>query len=403
MNLHEYQAKELFRRYGLPVGEGRAAATADEAVAAAQELGGSAWVCKVQVHAGGRGKAGGVKVVKDVDAVREFAASWLGKRLVTVQTGAEGQPVSQIFVEAPAAIDRELYLGAVVDRASRRVVVMASTEGGVEIEQVAAETPEKILRAAIDPATGAQPFQGRAMAFALGLVGKQVGQFADVFLRLSRLFHECDCSLVEVNPLVVTEAGDVLCLDAKINLDNNALYRQRELAAQRDFSQEDEREARAAEFGLNYVALDGSIGCMVNGAGLAMGTMDLVKLQGGEPANFLDVGGGATEEAVAEAFKIILSDAAVKAVLINIFGGIVSCKIIAEGIIAAVKQVGVEVPVVVRFEGNNAAAGLDALAASDLAIATASSLQDAAQQAVAAARSAEAAARSTEAAAGGSR
>ncbi len=392
MNLHEYQAKELFRRYGLPVGEGRAAATADEAVAAAQELGGSAWVCKVQVHAGGRGKAGGVKVVKDVDAVREFAASWLGKRLVTVQTGAEGQPVSQIFVEAPAAIDRELYLGAVVDRASRRVVVMASTEGGVEIEQVAAETPEKILRAAIDPATGAQPFQGRAMAFALGLVGKQVGQFADVFLRLSRLFHECDCSLVEVNPLVVTEAGDVLCLDAKINLDNNALYRQRELAAQRDFSQEDEREARAAEFGLNYVALDGSIGCMVNGAGLAMGTMDLVKLQGGEPANFLDVGGGATEEAVAEAFKIILSDTAVKAVLINIFGGIVSCKIIAEGIIAAVKQVGVEVPVVVRFEGNNAAAGLDALAASDLAIATASSLQDAAQQAVAAARSAEAAA-----------
>ena len=390
MNLHEYQAKELFRRYGLPVGEGRAAATADEAVAAAQELGGSAWVCKVQVHTGGRGKAGGVKVVKDVDAVREFAASWLGKRLVTVQTGAEGQPVAKIFVEAPAAIDRELYLGAVVDRASRRVVVMASTEGGVEIEQVAAETPEKILRAAIDPATGAQPFQGRAMAFALGLVGKQVGQFADVFLRLSRLFHECDCSLVEVNPLVVTEAGDVLCLDAKINLDNNAFYRQRELAAQRDFSQEDEREARAAEFGLNYVALDGSIGCMVNGAGLAMGTMDLVKLQGGEPANFLDVGGGATEEAVAEAFKIILSDTAVKAVLINIFGGIVSCKIIAEGIIAAVKQVGVEVPVVVRFEGNNAAAGLDALAASDLAIATASSLQDAAQQAVAAARSAEA-------------
>ena len=390
MNLHEYQAKELFRRYGLPVGEGRAAATADEAAAAAQELGGDTWVCKVQVHAGGRGKAGGVKVVKDVDAVREFAASWLGKRLVTVQTDADGQPVSQIFVEAPAAIDRELYLGAVVDRASRRVVVMASTEGGVEIEQVAAETPEKILRAAIDPATGAQPFQGRAMAFALGLVGKQVGQFADVFLRLSRLFHECDCSLVEVNPLVVTEAGDVLCLDAKINLDNNALYRQRELAAQRDFSQEDEREARAAEFGLNYVALDGSIGCMVNGAGLAMGTMDLVKLQGGEPANFLDVGGGATEEAVAEAFKIILSDAAVKAVLINIFGGIVSCKIIAEGIIAAVKQVGVEVPVVVRFEGNNAAAGLDALAASGLAIATASSLQDAAQQAVAAARGAEA-------------
>ena len=385
MNLHEYQAKALFRQYGLPVGEGRAAATAEEAAAAAGELGGSAWVCKVQVHAGGRGKAGGVKLVRSVDAVREFAASWLDKRLVTVQTGADGRPVSKIFVERPAAIARELYLGAVVDRASRRVVVMASTEGGVEIEQVAAETPDKILRAAIDPATGAQPFQGRAMAFALGLAGKQVAQFADVFLRLSRLFHECDCSLVEVNPLVVTEDGNVLCLDAKINVDNNALYRQPELAAQRDFSQEDEREARAAEFGLNYVALDGSIGCMVNGAGLAMGTMDLVKLQGGNPANFLDVGGGATEEAVAEAFKIILSDAAVKTVLINIFGGIVSCKIIAEGIIAAVKQVGVEVPVVVRFEGNNAAAGLEALAASGLAIATASSLEDAARQAVAAA------------------
>ena len=385
MNLHEYQAKELFRQHGLPVGEGKAAATPDEAAAAARELGGDAWVCKVQVHAGGRGKAGGVKVLDSLDAVRDFAASWLGRRLVTVQTGADGQPVAKIFVERPARIARELYLGAVVDRASRRVVVMASTEGGVEIEQVAAQTPEKIIRASIDPATGAQPFQGRAMAFALGLSGKQVGQFADVFLRLSRLFHECDCSLVEVNPLVVTEDGDVLCLDAKINVDNNALYRQRALAAQRDLSQEDEREAEAGKFGLNYVALDGSIGCMVNGAGLAMGTMDLVKLHGGSPANFLDVGGGATEEAVAEAFKIILSDAGVRAVLINIFGGIVSCKVIAEGIIAAVKQVGVEVPVVVRFEGNNAAAGLAVLAASDLAIATAASLEDAARQAVAAA------------------
>ena len=385
MNLHEYQSKELFASYGLPVPQGRAVETAEQAVAAAEELGGSAWVCKVQVHAGGRGKAGGVKVVESLDAVREFAASWLGRRLVTVQTDAEGQPVGRIFVEAPAAIARELYLGAVVDRASRRVVMMASTEGGVEIEQVAVETPEKILRAAIDPALGAQPFQGRAMAFALGLEGGQVAQFANVFLNLSRLFHDLDCSLVEVNPLVVTAAGDVLCLDAKINIDNNALHRQPKLAAMRDFSQEDEREANADRFGLNYVALDGNIGCMVNGAGLAMGTMDLVKLQGGNPANFLDVGGGATEEAVAEAFKIILSDGAVRAVLINIFGGIVSCKIIAEGIIAAVRQVGVAVPVVVRFEGNNAAAGLAALAASGLDIATASSLADAANQVVAAA------------------
>ena len=385
MNLHEYQSKELFASYGLPVPQGRAVETAEQAVAAAEELGGSAWVCKVQVHAGGRGKAGGVKVVESLEAVREFAASWLGRRLVTVQTDAEGQPVGRIFVEAPAAIARELYLGAVVDRASRRVVMMASTEGGVEIEQVAVETPEKILRAPIDPALGAQPFQGRAMAFALDLEGGQVAQFANVFLNLSRLFHDLDCSLVEVNPLVVTAAGDVLCLDAKINIDNNALHRQPKLAAMRDFSQEDEREANADRFGLNYVALDGNIGCMVNGAGLAMGTMDLVKLQGGNPANFLDVGGGATEEAVAEAFKIILSDGAVRAVLINIFGGIVSCKIIAEGIVAAVRQVGVAVPVVVRFEGNNAAAGLAALAASGLDIATASSLADAANQVVAAA------------------
>ena len=385
MNLHEYQSKDLFRSYGLPVSRGIAVDTADAAVDAARELGGDKWVCKVQVHAGGRGKAGGVKLVAGLDEVRAFAERWVGQRLVTVQTGAEGAPVSKIFVEEAASIDRELYLGAVVDRASRRVVVMASTEGGVEIEQVAAETPEKILQAAIDPATGAQPYQGRAMAFALGLAGKQVGQFTDVFLNLARLFHELDCSLVEVNPLVVTTDGDVHCLDAKVNVDNNALYRQPQLAALRDPSQEDEREARADEFGLNYVALDGNIGCMVNGAGLAMGTMDLVKLQGGNPANFLDVGGGATEAAVAEAFKIILSDDAVKAVLINIFGGIVSCKIIAEGIIAAVTQVGVDVPVIVRFEGNNAAAGLEALATSGLAIDTAESLQDAANKAVAAA------------------
>ena len=385
MNLHEYQAKALFRDFGLPVSRGKAVDTPGDAVEAAKELGGDRWVCKVQVHAGGRGKAGGVRLVDDLDAVRDFAARWLGKRLVTVQTDAEGQPVAKIFVEEAANIDRELYLGAVVDRASRRVVVMASTEGGVEIEQVAAETPEKILRACIDPATGPQSFQGRAMAFSLGLEGKQVNQFANVFVNLVRLFQDLDCSLVEVNPLVVTGDGDVHCLDAKMNIDNNALYRQPAVAALRDPTQEDEREAQADEFGLNYVALDGNIGCMVNGAGLAMGTMDLVKLHGGNPANFLDVGGGATEEAVVEAFKIILSDEAVKAVLINIFGGIVSCKIIAEGIIAAVRQVGVEVPVIVRFEGNNAAAGLAALEESGLAIATASTLTEAATKAVAAA------------------
>ena len=385
MNLHEYQAKALFRDFGLPVSRGKAVDTPGDAVEAAKELGGDRWVCKVQVHAGGRGKAGGVRLIDDLDGVRDFASQWLGKRLVTVQTDAEGQPIAKIFVEEAANIDRELYLGAVVDRASRRVVVMASTEGGVEIEQVAAETPEKILRASIDPATGPQPFQGRAMAFSLGLEGKQVNQFANVFVNLVRLFQDLDCSLVEVNPLVVTGDGDVHCLDAKMNIDNNALYRQPAVAALRDPTQEDEREAQADEFGLNYVALDGNIGCMVNGAGLAMGTMDLVKLHGGNPANFLDVGGGATEEAVAEAFKIILSDQAVKAVLINIFGGIVSCKIIAEGIIAAVRQVGVEVPVIVRFEGNNAAAGLAALEESGLAIATAATLEDAATKAVAAA------------------
>ena len=385
MNLHEYQAKDLFRSYGLPVSRGIAVDTADEAVAAAAELGGDKWVCKVQVHAGGRGKAGGVRLASNADEVRAFADEWVGGRLVTVQTSAEGQPVSRIFVEEAADIDRELYLGMVVDRGSRRVVTMASTEGGVEIEQVAAETPEKILRAAIDPTVGAQAWQGRAMAFDLGLSGRQVNQFANIFVQLSRLFHECDCSLVEVNPLVVTKAGDVHCLDAKINIDNNALFRQGDIAALRDPSQEDEREAQADEFGLNYVALDGDIGCMVNGAGLAMGTMDLVKLHGGAPANFLDVGGGATEEAVAEAFKIILSDDNVKAVLINIFGGIVSCKVIAEGIVAAVKQVGVEVPVVVRFEGNNSTAGLAVLEESGLAIAAASSLEDAATRAIRAA------------------
>ncbi|MBQ75306.1 MAG: ADP-forming succinate--CoA ligase subunit beta [Gammaproteobacteria bacterium] len=382
MNLHEYQAKQLFAEYGLPVSKGKAVDTADEAVGAAQELGGEKWVIKVQVHAGGRGKAGGVKVVTSHEEIRAFADQHIGTNLVTFQTDEKGQPVSKIFVEECADIATELYLGAVIDRSSRRITFMASTEGGVEIEKVAAETPEKILQAEIDPAVGASSYQGRDLAFQLGLEGKQINQFARLFVSLANMFEECDLSLVEINPLVVTTEGDVHCLDAKVSIDGNALFRQKKLAAMRDPSQEDERENEASEYGLNYVALEGNIGCMVNGAGLAMGTMDLVKLSGGQPANFLDVGGGATKEAVCEAFKIILSDKAVKAVLINIFGGIVQCDIIAEGIIGAVKEVHVTVPVIVRFEGNNADLGVKALDESDVDIIAASSLSDAAQKAV---------------------
>ena len=385
MNLHEYQAKDLFRQYGLPVSTGQAVDTPDEAVEAARTIGGERWVAKAQVHAGGRGKAGGVKLCDSLDEVRAFAEQWVGQRLVTFQTTAEGQPVSKIYVESCTDIATELYLSAVVDRGTQRVVFMASTEGGVEIEKVAEETPEKILRAVVDPAVGAQPYQGRQLAFDLGLSGAQIKQFTNLFLGLARLFEECDCSLLEINPLVVTDAGDVHCLDAKINLDGNALYRQPKLRELRDPSQEDEREDHAAQFNLNYVALDGNIGCMVNGAGLAMGTMDLVKHRGGQPANFLDVGGGATKETVGEAFKIILSDENVKAVLINIFGGIVSCVTIADGIIGAVEEVGVKVPVVVRFEGNNAEHGRKRLEESGLNIIAAESLTDAADKAVAAA------------------
>ena len=385
MNLHEYQSKALFAQYGLPVSDGYAVDTAEEAVEAAKKIGGSEWVIKVQVHAGGRGKAGGVRLVSSLEEVRAFAEEWVGKRLVTIQTDADGQPVSKIYIEKCTNIDTELYLGAVIDRSSKRVVFMASTEGGVEIEKVAEETPDKILRVSIDPAVGAQSFQGRSLAFRLGLSGKQVSQFTNLFMGLSKLFHELDCSLLEINPLVINDQGDVHCLDAKINIDGNALYRQKALAELHDPTQEDEREAAASKFGLNYVALDGTIGCMVNGAGLAMGTMDLVKLNGGNPANFLDVGGGATKEAVAEAFKIILSDINVRAVLINIFGGIVSCAIIADGIIGAVKEVGVDVPVVVRFEGNNSEVGRQKLSDSGLNIISAESLNDAAESAVLAA------------------
>ncbi|MEM1432932.1 MAG: ADP-forming succinate--CoA ligase subunit beta [Pseudomonadota bacterium] len=385
MNLHEYQAKALFADYGLPVSQGYAVDTADEAVEAAKKIGGDRWVVKVQVHAGGRGKAGGVKLADSHEEIRDFANKWIGKNLVTIQTDANGQPVSKIYVESCTDIANELYLGAVVDRGSRRVVFMASTEGGVEIEQVAEETPDKILRAVVDPAVGAQPYQGRELGFKLGLDANQVKQFTNVFMGLAKLFQDLDCALLEINPLVITDEGNIHCLDAKLNIDGNALYRQKTVAAMEDPTQEDEREAQAAQFNLNYVALDGNIGCMVNGAGLAMGTMDLVKLYGGAPANFLDVGGGATKETVGEAFKIILSDSNVKAVLINIFGGIVSCVTIADGIIAAVQEVGVEVPVVVRFEGNNAGPGADRLAASGLNIIPATSLVDAAEKVVAAA------------------
>ena len=385
MNLHEYQGKQLFAEYGLPVSKGIAAETAQEAAAAADTIGGDKWVVKAQVHAGGRGKAGGVKLVSSKTEIEEFANHWLGKNLVTYQTDANGQPVSRILVETCTDIDQELYLGAVVDRATRRIIFMASTEGGVEIEKVAEETPEKILKAIIDPLTGAQPYQGRDLAFKLGLKGVQIKQFVQIFMGLAKMFKEKDLELLEINPLVITDEGNLHCLDAKVIIDGNALYRQPAIKAMHDPSQEDAREAHAASFELNYVALDGNIGCMVNGAGLAMGTMDIVHLHGGSPANFLDVGGGATKERVVEAFKIILSDTNVKAVLINIFGGIVRCDLIADGVIGAVEEVGVKIPVVVRLEGNNAELGTKKLAESGLAIIAATSLTDAAQQAVKAA------------------
>ena len=389
MNLHEYQGKQLFAEYGLPVSKGYAVDTPEEAVAAAEKIGGSEWVVKAQVHAGGRGKAGGVKFLKDTTEIAAFAKQWLGKNLVTYQTDENGQPVSKILVEACTNIAQELYLGAVVDRSTRKVVFMASTEGGVEIEKVAHETPEKILKATIDPLVGAQPYQGRELGFKLGLNSDQIKQFTKIFMGLAKLFTDLDLALLEINPLVITDEGNLHCLDAKINIDSNAIYRQPKLRDMHDPSQEDEREANASKWELNYVALDGNIGCMVNGAGLAMGTMDIVNLHGGSPANFLDVGGGATKERVSEAFKIILSDDNVKAVLVNIFGGIVRCDLIAEGIIGAVEEVGVTVPVVVRLEGNNAEKGSAILADSGLNIIAATSLKQAAESVVAAAGGAE--------------
>ncbi len=389
MNLHEYQGKQLFAEYGLPVSKGYAVDSVEEALAAADKVGGDMWVVKAQVHAGGRGKAGGVKLVKTKDEIADFCHSMLGKNLVTFQTDEKGQPVNKILVEACTDIDKELYLGAVVDRVTRRIVFMASTEGGVEIEEVAEKTPEKILKAIIDPTVGAQPYQARELAFNLGLNKEQVKQFTKIFLGLAKMFEECDLSLIEINPLVITTQGNLHCLDAKLTVDESALYRQQKIAEMRDPSQEDEREQRAQEWQLNYVALDGDIGCMVNGAGLAMATMDIIKLHGGRPANFLDVGGGANKERVCEAFKIILSDDSVKGVFVNIFGGIVRCDMIAEGILDAVKEVGVEVPVVVRLEGTNSELGAQKLQESELNVIAAEGFTDGAKKIIAAVKEAK--------------
>ncbi|HEY8521763.1 MAG TPA: ADP-forming succinate--CoA ligase subunit beta [Gammaproteobacteria bacterium] len=383
MNLHEYQSKALFAEYGIPIPQGRVAATEQEAEEAAKALGGSLWVVKAQVHAGGRGKAGGVKLARSLEEVRQHARAMLGKRLVTHQSGPEGLPVDRVYVESGSNIARELYLSLLVDRSAERIAVMASAAGGMDIEEVAAKTPEKILTLKLHPASSLEDYQARKLGFGLGLDAEQQKQFRDILRKLVKLFRECDASLVEINPLIVTAEGRVVALDAKINVEDNALYRQPKLAAMRDPNQEDEKERRAREHDLNYVSLDGNIACMVNGAGLAMATMDLIKLHGGEPANFLDVGGGATKERVEEAFKIILSNPKVKAILVNIFGGIVRCDLIAEGVIAAVKEVGVKVPVVVRLEGTNVERGRELLAGSGLAITPAAGLTDAASKVVA--------------------
>lgn len=382
MNLHEYQAKQLFAEYDIPVSDGRVVTDADQAAEAARELGGNLWVVKAQVHAGGRGKGGGVKLAKSPEEVAEEAGRMLGTRLVTPQTDDEGLPIHQVYIEKGSDIESELYLSVLVDRASERVVFMASPEGGVDIEEVAEKTPEKIFQITVHPAAGLQPFQARQLAFGLGLNKSQLGAFTRIAQGLYRMFDETDTSLIEINPLIITDGGELKALDAKVNLDDNALYRHKRLADMRDTSQEDEVEVRASEYDLNYVSLDGNIGCMVNGAGLAMATMDVIKLSGGRPANFLDVGGGATAERVTEAFKIILTNEGVEAILVNIFGGIVRCDLIAEGIIQAVQQVGVQVPVVVRLEGTNVEQGKELLANSGLDIIPADDLTDGAQKAV---------------------
>ncbi len=386
MNLHEYQAKEVFSAYGIPVPAGRVAATPEEAVAAAEALGGQVWVVKAQVHAGGRGKAGGVKLARDTQTEREAAKAMLGTRLATKQTGPEGLPVDRVYVETGSAIEREIYLSLTLNREKGYIAMVGSAAGGMDIEEVAEHSPEKITTVNIHPAAGLQPYQCRRMAFALGFKDAQIAQFQKIAMALYQLYLDKDASLLEVNPLIVTKTGDLVALDAKINIDANATYRQKALAAMRDTAQEDPMELQASQHDLNYVSLDGDIACMVNGAGLAMATMDLIKLHGGSPANFLDVGGGATAERVTVAFKLILSNPKVKAILVNIFGGIVRCDLIAEGVITAVKNVGVKVPVVVRLEGTNAEKAREMLASSGLKVIAAKDLTDAAQKVVAAAR-----------------
>ena len=382
MNLHEYQGKELFAKFGLPVSKNRVIASADDAVDACRDIGGDKWVVKAQVHAGGRGKAGGVKLVSTPEEAMEFANHWLGKRLITYQTDSNGQLVNSILVEECTDIAKELYLSAVVDRGTQRIVFIGSSEGGVNIEEVAENTPEKIIYEPIDPLTGPMDFQSRKISKVLGLDGEQSKQFSKMLPQLTDLFLTHDLSLLEINPLVITQGGKLHCLDAKINIDSNAVYRQPEIQAMHDPSQEDPRESEAALNDLSYVSLDGNIGCMVNGAGLAMGTMDTIKYFDGSPANFLDVGGTATQDRVSKAFKLILADPEVRVVLVNIFGGIVRCDLIAEGILAAIKEVGVSIPVVVRLEGNNADIGSNILAESSAEIVSLNNLEDAAKKAV---------------------
>jgi succinyl-CoA synthetase beta subunit len=386
MNIHEYQAKEILRKYGVAVLKGKVATTPEEAEAAAKELGGGLCVVKAQIHAGGRGKAGGVKLAKDPRAARDIAASLLGKKLVTHQTGPEGKEVQKVFVEQGCDIAKEYYLGIVIDRTTSRVTMMVSSEGGVEIEEVAARSPEKILRAAIDPAAGFIDFQGRKLAYGLGLPKDSINKAVGFMRALYRAFSESDASLVEINPLVLTKSGDLIALDAKMGFDDNALFRHADIREMRDVTEENPKEVEASKFDLSYIALDGNIGCMVNGAGLAMATMDIIKHYGAEPANFLDVGGGATTEKVTEAFKIILSDKNVKGVLVNIFGGIMRCDVVATGVVEAAKQVKLSVPLVVRLEGTNVELGKKILAESGLNIIPANDLADAAKKAVEATR-----------------
>jgi len=382
MNIHEYQAKALLAKYGVAVPKGGVAYTAAEAEQVAKELGGPVWVVKAQIHAGGRGKGGGVKLVKSVEEVRETAKKMIGMTLVTHQTGREGKEVKRVYVEEGCDIKRELYLGMLIDRATSRVTLMASTEGGVEIEEVAARSPEKILRVAVDPVAGLQPFYARKIAFGLGLVGQEIASAVKFLSGMYNAFVGLDASLVEINPLVITGAGEVVALDAKMNFDDNALFRHRDIADLRDEDEEDPTEREASRHDLNYVKLDGNIGCMVNGAGLAMATMDIIKLYGGEPANFLDVGGGATKERVTTAFKLILSDANVEGILVNIFGGIMRCDVIAEGVVAAAREVHLHVPLVVRLEGTNVELGKKILVQSGLPIVSADNLADAAEKVV---------------------